>query len=269
MRPVTKVVLVLALVGLAIGVLVFTSRDRTGTAQDQPAAPEARVAEKAAADPPAYSDPIATYQRWTERMSRRTEEAAQPPAPGTPPERVVVPPAQRDLLSSSRNEGTVVALRHSDEPVAGADPPGPVLRPDGVRGEVVTGPLRRRTEDAGRTHTVVGGDTLYGIAVQYYGDAKFVGAITRANPGLDPNRLRVGDRIILPARDAEEKAARPPEPPKTKVYVVQKGDTLIGIARRVYGDGAMYPKIYEANKDVLSSLNARLYAGQRLRLPEP
>ena len=60
-----------------------------------------------------------------------------------------------------------------------------------------------------------------------------------------------------------------PTPSQTKVYVVQKNDTLIGIARRFYGDAAMYKNIYEANRDILPSVNATFYVGQRLRLPEP
>jgi nucleoid-associated protein YgaU len=123
--------------------------------------------------------------------------------------------------------------------------------------------------DPANTYVIQSGDTLYDIAVARYGDATFVQAIEKANPGLDPNRLRVGDRIVLPEKEQPGRAPAAPEPKRPKVYVVRKGDTLIGIARRIYNDAAMYPKIYEANKDVLSSLNARLYVGMRLRLPEP
>ncbi len=51
-----------------------------------------------------------------------------------------------------------------------------------------------------------------------------------------------------------------------KTVVVQPGDTLGTIARRVYGDAAMWRKIYEANKDRLSNPDL-LYVGQKLRLP--
>ena len=33
------------------------------------------------------------------------------------------------------------------------------------------------------------------------------------------------------------------------------GDTLSGIAQRFYGDGALFPRIFEANRDQISNLN--------------
>lgn len=261
MRPVTKIALVVFLVALAVGVLFVASHDWSGPKPADVAGP-AVLADPPPDQPVEYSDPVATYQRWRDRLPGGAAKGA---AKG-------VEPGLRDLASSSRDEGAIVAGR-LETAVAGADPPGPVLRPDGVAGEVVTGPLRTRAAADRNVYTVAAGDTLYGIAVQHYGDAKRVEAIAKANPGLDPNRLRVGDRIVLPDPEKEKAAAAaaagPPQPKRDKVYVVQRNDTLIGIARRVYGDAAMYPRLYEANKDVLSSLNARLYVGMRLRLPEP
>jgi len=51
--------------------------------------------------------------------------------------------------------------------------------------------------------------------------------------------------------------------PKTTSYTVQPGDTLWGIAKKYYGNGALYTKIYEANKDIISNPNV-IYAGQVL-----
>jgi len=56
------------------------------------------------------------------------------------------------------------------------------------------------------------------------------------------------------------------ENPYTQHYVVQKGDTLSKIAREYYGDAMLYPKIFEANRDILSDPN-RIKPGQRLRIP--
>jgi nucleoid-associated protein YgaU len=283
MRPVTKVILVLLLVAMAVGALFIASRDWSdlGTYQTPGPSQVTRTGEGSRD----YSDPVAMYQRWRDRLARAAEEddASPRPGPGLPrppassdsrtPDTATSDTARRepvervDLASTSRDEGTIVAGGTGDE-VAGADPPGPVLRPEGVEGEVVDRPLRRRrTAEPENTYVIASGDTLYDIAVQKYGDAKYVRTIQEANPGLDPSRLRVGDRIVLP-KPKEAQPARAREPKRQKVYVVKKGDTLIGIARKMYNDSAMYPKIYEANKDVLSSLNARLYVGMRLRLPE-
>jgi len=47
-------------------------------------------------------------------------------------------------------------------------------------------------------YVVQSGDTLTGIAKRVYGDPNKVKAIVAANPGLDPNKIKVGQKIILP-----------------------------------------------------------------------
>ncbi|MDD5128311.1 MAG: LysM peptidoglycan-binding domain-containing protein [Candidatus Omnitrophica bacterium] len=49
-------------------------------------------------------------------------------------------------------------------------------------------------------------------------------------------------------------------------YTVEKNDTLQKISKKFYGTTKNWPKIYEANKDVLRSPD-KLYAGQNLRIP--
>jgi nucleoid-associated protein YgaU len=49
-------------------------------------------------------------------------------------------------------------------------------------------------------------------------------------------------------------------------HEVAKGESLSKIAERYYGDGSLYPKIFEANKDVLKDPN-KIRVGQRLRIP--
>lgn len=48
-------------------------------------------------------------------------------------------------------------------------------------------------------------------------------------------------------------------------YTVVKGDTLWKIAKKFYGDGSFWQKIYEDNKSVISNPN-RIYAGQVLTI---
>lgn len=50
-------------------------------------------------------------------------------------------------------------------------------------------------------------------------------------------------------------------------YTVVGGDTLSGIAQRFYGDGNQWPRIYEANRDRVSSPNL-IFPGQVLRVPQ-
>jgi 5'-nucleotidase / UDP-sugar diphosphatase len=51
---------------------------------------------------------------------------------------------------------------------------------------------------AQRTHSVARGDTLYGLARQYYGDGKQWQRIADANPGINPSALRVGQALVIP-----------------------------------------------------------------------
>lgn len=53
-----------------------------------------------------------------------------------------------------------------------------------------------------------------------------------------------------------------------KTYTVKKGDCLWNIAKQLYGSGADYSKIYEANKDVIGSNPNRIYPGQTFTIPE-
>lgn len=51
-----------------------------------------------------------------------------------------------------------------------------------------------------------------------------------------------------------------------KTYTIKSGDCLWNIAKRFYGNGAQYTKIYEANKDKLKNPNL-IYVGQVLTIP--
>src|SRR5215475_10249420 len=52
----------------------------------------------------------------------------------------------------------------------------------------------------------------------------------------------------------------------TQWHVVQKGETLSKIAEQYYGDPNLYPKIFEANRDILKDPNL-IRVGQKLRVP--
>lgn len=54
--------------------------------------------------------------------------------------------------------------------------------------------------------------------------------------------------------------------PKTKTYTVKSGDCLWNIAKKYYGNGAQYTKIYNANKSKIKNPNL-IYPGQVLTIP--
>lgn len=61
-----------------------------------------------------------------------------------------------------------------------------------------TGSPASATATAGGKYTVQKGDTLWKIAQQTYGSGKKYKDIVAANPGVDPNRIKVGQVISLP-----------------------------------------------------------------------
>jgi nucleoid-associated protein YgaU len=126
------------------------------------------------------------------------------------------------------------------------------------------------------THTVQPGETLAAISAHYLGSPRHYTEILKANPGLVPERLKVGQVIKLPAASSLPAGAAP-EPAAaadatldpTKQYRVQPGDSLHKIAERLYGDVSKWTAIYEANKRAIGDNPARLKGGQVLVLPTP
>lgn len=54
---------------------------------------------------------------------------------------------------------------------------------------------------------------------------------------------------------------------KSKSYTVKKGDCLYAIARKFYGSGSNWKKIYEANKKKIGNNPNLIYPGQKLKIP--
>lgn len=50
-------------------------------------------------------------------------------------------------------------------------------------------------------------------------------------------------------------------------YTVKKGDNLWNLAKKFYGSGADYSKIYEANRDVIGGNPSLIYPGQTFTIP--
>lgn len=65
----------------------------------------------------------------------------------------------------------------------------------------------------------------------------------------------------------KQSAARVNNKSAPKTYTVKKGDCLWNIAKKYYGDGSKYTKIYNANKKVIGSNHNLIYAGQILTIP--
>jgi S-formylglutathione hydrolase FrmB/phage tail protein X len=101
-----------------------------------------------------------------------------------------------------------------------------------------------------RTHTVVAGETLWQLALRFYGDAELYRLIATASGIADPGAIDVGQRLILPDFTR---------------YTVAAGDTLSALALRFYGDAELYPLIATASGIADPD---DIDVGQRLIIPD-
>jgi LysM repeat protein len=88
---------------------------------------------------------------------------------------------------------------------------------------------------------------------------------------MDLMRNAMGDKDT-PPKPAAQNPTRPPASTVTpnsssgKTYTVKRGDNLWNIARKYYGKGSLYTKIFQANKDKIKNANL-IYPGQVLIIP--
>jgi nucleoid-associated protein YgaU len=74
--------------------------------------------------------------------------------------------------------------------------------------------------------------------------------------------------VTQPPRDGNAATpGRDAAPSGGQKYVVEDGDTLIGISRRYYGTGEKFDLIYQANREQLGAPD-RLRPGMVLTIPE-
>ncbi len=90
-----------------------------------------------------------------------------------------------------------------------------------------------------------------------------------ARPGDAPRANAAPPRQEPAARPAASVRPQPaPDPADATTYRVQRGDTLSRIAAIVYNDSRKWHKIYDANRDILSSPES-IREGQTLKIPSP
>lgn len=115
-------------------------------------------------------------------------------------------------------------------------------------------------------HKVEVGESLYTIARDHYGDPSKHKLILAANPKVVPKAIPVGYRLVLPAAKPKPELVTLPTG-GTHRYTVRPGDTLIGIAQRLFGDQKHFKAIYDANKMQFPEGPDHLKSGLVLVLP--
>jgi len=58
----------------------------------------------------------------------------------------------------------------------------------------------------------------------------------------------------------------PSQPAAVTTYTVVKGDSLSKIAKRLWGDASLWPRIHEANRDMIKNPDL-IHPGQVLNIP--
>ena len=117
------------------------------------------------------------------------------------------------------------------------------------------------TETAGTEYVVVKGDSLWKIAKK---NGVTVKAIEAANPGVNPSKLKVGQKLSIPgatgAAPATTGSTGSAAAGGAEIYVVKSGDTLTRIAKRY---GVTVRAIESENG--LSTTHIKV--GQKLKIP--
>jgi len=205
---------------------------------------------------------------------------------GAPPVSVGVPPVAGNVPPPPHIPAAPVA--DNVAPPVVPTPVAPEPRPAPVSDPIAAAPVPPAPPkpEAGneKTYIVKGGDTLTSIASAQLPGKGGLKAILDANKDVlpNPNKLRVGMTLKIPAA-----LAAVPDAPKTDVskkgtvenktiaaptggaseYVVQSGDTLERIARKLFNDGRKWKEIYEWNRDQLPDAS-RLRVGQVLKIKQ-
>lgn len=132
-------------------------------------------------------------------------------------------------------------------------------------------------------YTVQPGDTFASIARRFYGSSGKAELIARANPLVDPTRIKNGRVLKIPKDPSNIQgkpvtASPPTAPGQTpglspsapaageRRHTVERGDTLTSISKKYYGTIKKADVILKANRNVLSKAED-LRPGQTLAIP--
>jgi LysM repeat protein len=149
-----------------------------------------------------------------------------------------------------------IAADTNSSPAVDTNAPSPVV----TNPPVVVAPPP--VETAGTEYVVVKGDSFAKIAKKFGVKVK---AIEEANPGIAPAKLKIGQKLSIPAAAAADTTAGSTATSAgasddESIYVVKSGDTLTGIARH---HGTTVKAIVSEN--TLSTMSIKV--GQKLKIP--
>jgi nucleoid-associated protein YgaU len=130
-----------------------------------------------------------------------------------------------------------------------------------------------------RQYTIKPGETFWSIAKAEYGNASYFSHIVRANPHINPSKIKAKMVINLPDKadvipSASATVATSLTGPTTRPidssreYRVVSGDNLNTIAKKLYGTTTRAKQIYDLNKDLIGPNPNALKLNMVLKLPD-
>jgi nucleoid-associated protein YgaU len=263
----------LAIIGLLVGVLVvyygFLLPDpatTTGAVPQDPTAAEATGDDGANPDPAAAEEGNFAEGLLSSALGRGGNNANNEVLA-----RDATAPPVLQPVPSTANPTTSGAL---DEVIM---QPGPVAN-QAASLEIVD-PTAPPQGTASSTYVIQPNDTLSHIALAWFGDATMWQLIVDANPGVNPDRLRVGQVLTLPATGGTDAAgtgggATTPsgggggENNSTSlIHTVQAGESLSVISERYYGSDMYWKRIHFANQATLGDDPDSLRIGMKIIVP--
>jgi nucleoid-associated protein YgaU len=130
-----------------------------------------------------------------------------------------------------------------------------------------------------RVHVIASGDTFEALAQKYFNDSTKWQLIAKANPTVEPERLKIGQKVRIPSGATTATLAAETNAPTVSngtrgstgssgvggnFHTVAKGDTPSSISRKYYGSDKYWRQILAANK---GATEKNLKVGQKLTIP--
>jgi LysM repeat protein len=164
--------------------------------------------------------------------------------------------SETDNSSAPTDTNETALSTNLPSPVEASNPP---VQPPSA---VVTPPAPAVTESAGTEYVVVKGDSLWKIGKKNGVTTK---AIEAANPGIDPAKLKVGQKLSIPGASGAADASAGMTGSSgadsgQEIYIVKSGDTLSKIAKR----NGVTVKAVESENGLSTT---RIKVGEKLKIP--
>jgi len=162
-----------------------------------------------------------------------------------------------ETVEQQTNNVAEPTFTNNTPPVVAEPPPSPI-----PTNAAAVEPVVPSVNTAAQDYKVVKGDNYTTIAKKYPGVS--VKALTDANPGVDPAKLKIGQTLHIPPAAAATTAVAPgsaaTSATSSDIYVVKSGDSLSKIATK-------YNTTVKAIRSANSLSTDSIKVGQKLKIP--